>query len=128
MQTTTRATTKQGNAVRRRIERRCRRLGERRASRYRRVILSLYMAADADGLYTNATNIELGSGAGVPASAVGDYLRMAEADGLVRVFRPGADCVSCRVVIFKEHRQARGMIRDHEAYTRSTETLGRRGR
>lgn len=114
MRTTTRATTaanratNREDAVRKRIDRRCRELGERRASSYRRVILALYMTADADGVLNVETNLEIGIAAGFKTGNIGDYLKMAEADGIIRTFRKG---LICRVMVLLDKPKAKTYVK-----------------
>ena len=102
--------------IRLRIAKSCRKMSATRASNYRRVVLALYLTAEDDGPFSVATNGEIGELAGLKAATVGGYVRQAEADKLVKVFRPGPDCVRCRIMIFKDQRGARSMIRCIEAY------------
>lgn len=113
MRTTTWATTtanratNREDAVRKRIDRRCRELGERRASSYRRVIVALYATAEPGGVIIAATNREIGQAAGFASGNVGDYLRYAAADGVVRMFREG---LACRVMVLLDHPKSRAYV------------------
>lgn len=98
-------------AAARRVERRCLRLGARRADAYRRFLAALHRTAEPDGLESWATNGAIGRLAGLSAPTVGKYLRMAEADGVVRVFRPGPDGVAFRVAVLRNHPKSGALIR-----------------
>ena len=114
-----------GDAIRRRIAESCRKMSKTRTSNYCRVVLALYLTAEDDGGVNVATNGYIGELAGLTAATVGEYVRQAEIDRVVMIFRPGVDNLRCRVMVLLDHPRARAMVKNLEWQGGSTASAQR---
>lgn len=114
-------------AAARRVERRCLRLGARRADAYRRFLAALHRTARPDGLYAGY-NLDIAADAEISPKAVPRYLAYAETDLAIKTFREG---LICRVIVLLDHPRARrnvAMMRiqsgEHAPRRRDVRTTG----
>ena len=70
---------------------------------YDRTLLAVYLTADDEGLFSTASNGAIAKTAGLAADTVKAYLAEMVREGVVEVYRPGVDGVSCRVMILLDH-------------------------